>query len=122
MSIIIDKMRYLLYIINVMNKSVVIMPKTKKILEEMGQNIRMARLRRDLSVNLVCERESISITSLWLVEKGSPRIAIGIYAAVLMALNGLDEDLLKVASDDKLGHTLQDLRITPKKRASKKEK
>lgn len=103
-----------------MNKSVVIMPKTKKILEEMGQNIRMARLRRDLSVNLVCERASISRTSLWLVEKGSPRIAIGIYAAVLMALNGLDEDLLKVASDDKLGHTLQDLRITPKKRASKK--
>lgn len=104
-----------------MNKSVVIMPKTKKILEEMGQNIRMARLRRDLSVNLVCERASISRTSLWLVEKGSPRIAIGIYAAVLMALNGLDEDLLKVASDDKLGHTLQDLRITPKKRASKKK-
>ena len=104
-----------------MNKSVAIMPKTKKILEEMGQNIRMARLRRDLSVNLVCERASISRTSLWLVEKGSPRIAIGIYAAVLMALNGLDEDLLKVASDDKLGHTLQDLRITPKKRASKKK-
>ena len=104
-----------------MNKSVVIMPKTKKILEEMGQNIRMARLRRDLSVNLVCERASISRTSLWLVEKGSPRIAIGIYAAVLMALNGLDEDLLKIASDDKLGHTLQDLRITPKKRASKKK-
>ena len=97
------------------------MPKTKKILEEMGQNIKMARLRRDLSVNLVCERASISRTSLWLVEKGSPRIAIGIYAAVLMALNGLDEDLLKVASDDKLGRTLQDLRITPKKRASKKK-
>lgn len=103
-----------------MNKSVVIMPKTKKILEKMGQNIRMARLRRDLSVNLVCERASISRTSLWLVEKGSPRIAIGIYAAVLMALNGLDEDLLKIASDDVLGRTIQDLHITPKKRASKK--
>lgn len=121
MFTILDKIEYLLYIINIMNKSVVIMPKTKKILEEMGQNIRMARLRRDLSVNLVCERASISRTSLWLVEKGSPRIAIGIYAAVLMALNGLDEDLLKVASDDKLGRTLQDLRITPKKRASKKK-
>lgn len=98
------------------------MPKTRKILEELGHNIRVARLRRDLSVNLVCERASISRTSLWLVEKGSPRIAIGIYAAVLMALNGLDEDLLKVASDDKLGRTLQDLRITPKKRASKVNK
>lgn len=119
MFIIFDKFKILLYIINIMKKTVVIMPKTRKILEKMGENIRMARLRRNLSVNLVCERASISRTSLWLVEKGSPRIAIGIYAAVLMALQGLDEDLLKVAADDELGRTLQDLKIIPRKRASK---
>lgn len=121
MFIIFDKFCILLYIINIMKKTVVIMPKTRKILEKMGENIRMARLRRNLSVNLVCERASISRTSLWLVEKGSPRIAIGIYAAVLMALQGLDEDLLKVAADDKLGRTLQDLKIIPRKRASKNQ-
>lgn len=101
-------------------KAVVLMPKTKKILEEMGEQIKLARLRRNLTAELVAERANISRVSLFEVEKGSPAVSIGIYAAVLHALNNMDEDLLLVAKDDELGRKLQDLGLLTGKRASKK--
>ena len=55
----------------------------------MGEQIKLARLRRNLSAELVAERAGISRASLWKVEKGSPAVAMGIYAAVLHALNNL---------------------------------
>ena len=100
-------------------KTVVIMPDTQKILERMGEQIKLARLRRGLSAELASERAGISLATLWAVEKGSPSVAIGIYAAVLHALNNLDTDLLKVAEDDQLGRKLQDLNLPVRKRAPK---
>ena len=95
---------------------------TMEILETMGEQIKMARLRRDISAELVAERANISRATLWNIEKGSPSVAIGNYAAVLHALNNMDRDLLKVAKDDEFGRKLQDLNISTKKRASNKEK
>lgn len=94
-----------------------LMPDTENLLKTMGEQIKLARLRRNLSVNLVAERADISRATLWKVEQGSPSVAIGIYAAVLHALGGMDKDLLLVAADDKLGRTLQDLKLVTKKRA-----
>ncbi len=105
-----------------MGKSkVVLLPQTKRILEQMGDQIRLARLRRDISVELAAERAGISRTTLWQIEKGSPSVAIGAYAAALHALNNMDKDLLLVAKDDELGRKLQDLGLETKRRASKKE-
>lgn len=100
-------------------KAVVLLPNTEKILAQMGEQIRLARLRRDLSAELVSERAGISRMTLSNVEKGSPSVAIGIYAAVLHALNNMDTDLLLVAKDDELGRKLQDLKLTARRRASK---
>ena len=100
-------------------KSVVIMPDTMKILSILGEQLQFARLRRGLSVNLVSERAGISRATLWQVEKGSPNVAMGIYAAVLHALNGMDKDLLLVAKDDELGRTLQDLKLKRRTRRAK---
>ena len=100
-------------------KVVVLLPGTEKILEQMGEQIRLARLRRNLSTELVAERAGISRATLNNVEKGSPSVAIGIYAAVLHALSNMDTDLLLVAKDDELGRKLQDLKLTPRRRASK---
>ena len=94
-----------------------ILPQTQDILTQMGEQIRLARLRRDLPVEMVADRAGISRTTLWSVEKGSPTVAMGTYAAVLHALGGMDRDLLLVAQDDKLGRTLQDLNLTVRKRA-----
>ena len=103
-----------------MQKEVVIMPKTLDILKTMGEQIKMARLRRNLPVKIVSERAGISRNTLWQIEKGNPSVAIGYYAAVLHALNNLDGDLLLVAKDDVLGKKLQDLEISAKKRVSGK--
>ncbi len=103
-------------------KKAVVLPKTEDILRQLGEQIRLARLRRDLSVNLVCERAYISRATLWKVENGDPSVAIGIYAAVLHALDNMDKDLLLVAKDDKVGKTLQDLKIDVRKRASRSVK
>ena len=96
-----------------------ILPNTKNILQTMGEQIKLARLRRNLTAQLVAERAGISRASLWKVEKGDPSVAMGIYAAVLHALNNMDKDLLLVAKDDEFGRKMQDLQLITRKRASR---
>lgn len=98
-----------------------ILPATQEILKTMGEQIKLARLRRDLPAELVAERAGISRSSLWKVESGSPAVAMGIYAAVLHALNNMDQDLLLVAKDDEMGRHLQDLNLLTRKRASRRK-
>ena len=93
-----------------------IMPSTIDELAIMGEQIKLARLRRSLSATLVAERAGISRATLWKVENGDPSVAMGIYAAVLHALGGLEKDLLLVAKDDELGRTLQDLKLKAKQK------
>ena len=97
-----------------------IVPTTEDILKNMGEQIKLARLRRNLSATLVAERAGISRASLWKVEAGNPAVAIGIYAAVLHALGGMDTDLELVARDDKRGRQMQDLNLITRKRATRR--
>lgn len=106
--------------IAVSKKATVVLPQTQEILNQMGEQIRLARLRRHLSAELVAERAGLSRMTLSNIEKGSPSVAIGSYAAVLHALNGMDKDLLLVAKDDELGRKLQDLELPTRRRAPKK--
>lgn len=100
-------------------KSVAVMPNTQKILETMGEQIKMARLRRNISTELVAERAGISRTTLWAVEKGTPTVTIGTYAAVLHALGGMDKDFELIAKDDEFGRKLQDLNLPLRQRAKR---
>lgn len=97
-----------------MNKT---LPQTEAILSQMGAQIKLARLRRRLTTELVASRAGITRATLNKVEKGSPSVAIGIYASVLHALNNLDRDLLLVAKDDEFGQKLRDLELTVKQRS-----
>jgi len=97
-----------------------IVPATEDILKTMGTQIKLARLRRDLPVELVAERAGISRATLWKVESGNPAVAMGIYAAVLHALNNMDKDLLLVARDDEMGRKMQDLNLLTRKRATRR--
>jgi transcriptional regulator with XRE-family HTH domain len=101
------------------SKSAKLRPKEVKILKQLGENIKLARLRRKLTTIQVSERANIGRSTLWHVEKGSDHIGIGIYLQVLSVL-GLADDLMKVAEDDTLGRKLQDAKLTTKKRAPKK--
>jgi transcriptional regulator with XRE-family HTH domain len=96
-----------------------LLPQLTKILEEFGEDIKLARLRRKLSAAQVSERAGIARSTLWQIEKGLPSVSMGSYAQVLFVL-GLEKNLLKLASDDALGRKLQDLSILTKKRAPKR--
>ena len=84
-----------------------------------GEQIRLARLRRDLSIAQVAERATCSPVTISRVEKGAPTVAIGIYLRVLYALQ-LDDDILLLAQKDEIGRGLQDLILKQRERASKK--
>jgi transcriptional regulator with XRE-family HTH domain len=96
-----------------------LLPKHQRQLSQLGENIKLARLRRDHTTEQIAERAGISRTTLWNIENGSPKVAMGAYFMVLFTL-GLESSILKIADDDTLGRKLQDLQLLPKKRASKK--
>ena len=100
-------------------RTVIVMPETRRTLEIMGKQIKMARLRRNLATELVAERAGISRATLWAVEKGTPTVSIGTYAAVLHALGGMDKDFELIAKDDVFGRKLQDLNIQTRGRAKR---
>ncbi len=113
-------MLYLQIIFNIMTKKkIIILPKTMKIMSELGENIKLARLRRRLSAEQVAERANISRPTLSAIEKGSPTVSIGSYLLVLQVL-GLEKDFLLVAKDDELGRKLQDAEISTRKRSPKR--
>ena len=85
----------------------------------MGEQIKLARLRRNLSIAQVAERATCSPLTVNRIEKGYPTVSIGIYARVLYTLQ-LDDDLLLIAQEDKQGRILQDLSLKNRQRATKK--
>jgi transcriptional regulator with XRE-family HTH domain len=109
----------LIIIINVMKRrKLILLPKMQKALVQVGENIKLARLRRKLSTEQVAERANISRPTLWNIERGEGGVAIAAYAQVLFVL-GLEKDLLKLAGDDPLGRKLQDAELIVKERAPK---
>lgn len=88
-------------------------------LQIVGEQIRLARLRRDLSIAQIAERAMCNVISVMRVEKGSPTVSMGIYLRILFAL-GLDDSILFLAKEDEMGRTLQDLDLKHRQRASKK--
>lgn len=102
-----------------MKKSGIASPLTKRLLAGMGENIKIARLRRHLPLKVVAERAGLAINTVVAVEKGSDGASIGAVANILQVLN-LAEDMALLARDDILGRKLQDLELQPKKRAPRK--
>lgn len=101
-------------------KRVVLLPKARKLLDVLGENIKIARLRRKLSTEQVAERANVSRPTLASIEKGYAGASIGSYLQVLIVL-GLEKDILEVAKDDILGRKLQDANLITKERAPKKK-
>lgn len=94
-------------------------PAVGRILRTLGENIRLARLRRGFSAALVAERAGMSRNTLRAIEHGEPTVSMASYANALHAL-GLHADLASVALDDELGRKLQDAKLPTRKRAPKR--
>jgi transcriptional regulator with XRE-family HTH domain len=91
-----------------------------RLLAALGENLRLARLRRRLSTVLVAERAGISRATLVKIEGGEPSVAMGHYFQVMRIL-GLEKDFQLLATDDEMGRKLQDLALRPKRRAPKRK-
>jgi len=88
----------------------IIFPRHYRLLEQMGENLKLARKRRKLTTIQVAERADIARSTLYLIEKGDPSVAFGAYFNVLRVL-GLQQDVLKLGADDDFGRKLHDLEL-----------
>ena len=98
-----------------MKKEVLLYPRERRYLAEVGKQTRLARLRRRISCDLCAERAKISRATLWKIEKGDPSVSMGAYLSVLFALR-LERDILLLAREDQMGHEMQDQRLLIGKR------
>ena len=96
-----------------------LLPSQVRLLHEVGENLRLARLRRDLSAAQVAERAGIARLTLTKLEQGDGGSSLANLLKVLFALS-LENDLQAVAKDDPMGRRLQDLELGVQRRASRK--
>lgn len=96
------------------------LPSQERILQALGENIRLARLRRDLSSAQVAERADVARTTLVRLEHGDDGISLASLLKILFVL-GLEADLEAVSRDDAMGRRLQDLGLLERKRSSRKK-
>ena len=94
-------------------RSAVVFPKNQKVLEQLGENIKLARKRRNYTQTLISERTGLSRLTIRKIENGDAKVSLGHYVSVLSVLD-LVGDLAKVASDDELGRKLQDIKLMGK--------
>ena len=97
-------------------KKQILFPQFQKMLDQLGENIKLARKRRKLTTIQVAERAGIDRSTLYLIEKGNPGVSMGAYFNVFQVL-GLHDDFLKLAADDEFGRKLQDLELIGKTRS-----
>ena len=90
----------------------IVFPQEQALLTELGERLRLARLRRQLSTLVIAQRAGISRTTVYKAEAGDPGVTMGTYIRVLAVL-GLTGDIHVLAADDHVGRKLQDLALEP---------
>jgi len=95
----------------------------KRALKKLGRDLRDARLRRRIPMQLAAERASISRTTLSKIERGDEGVSLGAYARVLFIL-GMIERLVELAdpTNDEIGLGLEAENLPKRIRISRKEK
>jgi transcriptional regulator with XRE-family HTH domain len=99
--------------------STVTYPANRRLLQDLGQRMKDARLRRGFSAETVSARAGISRPTLSKIEAGDSSVTMGNYLQVLSVL-GLAKDLSIVAKDDEVGRRLQDAGLPHRQRAPKR--
>lgn len=96
------------------SRSAIVFPRNQRVLEQLGDSIKLACKRRGYTQILISERTGLSRLTIRKIEKGDSGVSIGHYLAVLSVL-GLADDFAQVARDDVLVHKLQDIKLMGKK-------
>jgi len=95
------------------------LPTVQRALRQFGANVRLARLRRGFSAELLAERAGMSRTTLRAIERGSANVTLGACANVMHCL-GLAAEIGQLASTDELGRKLQDAGLEARVRAPRR--
>lgn len=98
------------------NTSLALSPTAQRRLSVLGENLRLARLRRELSAEMVSERAGIRRQTRSSLESGNGSVSMAIYVQAPFVL-GLEQDLALLARDDELEPAPQDAKLSPRKRA-----
>ncbi len=92
-------------------------PETQRRAEALGERLRLARLRRRISLTDLAARVDATRATLARLERGDLSASLGLLARVLGVV-GLAADLDQLARDDELGQRLQDIRLRRPRRTS----
>lgn len=98
-------------------KNAHLLPAEKRILALLGENIRLARMRRKLTMQMISERANITRTTLWSLEKGESNVSLTTLIRVLTVL-GMADELAELGKDDSLGRKLQDIDLLNSKKSN----
>ena len=100
-------------------KTVILEPDTEDKLKKMGQRIKKARLRRNISAEMISKKAGIGESTFYAIERGVSTVSLGAYAAVLSTL-GLNNDLDTIAVDEEGKVMFWEQNIVVRKRAKRR--
>ena len=91
-------------------------------LRKLGDDLKKARIRRRLTMAVVAERAGISRETLSKIQKGDPKVSMGAYAMVVMAL-GMGASWMDFADirNDTYGQIIEDEDLPQRVRARKED-
>lgn len=99
-------------------KTAPLLPSTDELLHQLGERLRVARLRRHLTAKQVAERAGMSPMTLRSLERGGAGVTIGAYLAVMQVL-GIESDINLLAKADPVGRELQDANLSPRRKTAR---
>lgn len=99
-------------------KTVILESNTEEKLKKIGQRIKKARLRRNISAETISKKAGIGESTFYAIERGKSTVSIGAYVAVLAAL-GLDSDLDAIALDESGKKLFWEQNLVSRKRAKR---
>lgn len=94
--------------------------KAKEALAQLGEQIRMARKRRQWTIAELAKKIGVSSPTLIALEKGEPTVSVGVLVSTLWTL-GLETELRNLANPNDIeGIKLMNSRLPKKIRTSKR--